>query len=680
MASKSNDKLDALRAKAFDSFGRRDLTGALAACQRYLKQDGRHANIIALLGIIRFEQGFHAAAIDLMRRACQLAPNDVGLRFNYAKMQTDLGQAAEAEPMLRACLTAKPDFDPAANLLGVALLALGRPAEAATSFRAASQLKPNNYEYFANLAVALRQLHALGPSVAALAKACELAPADVALQAELGKAYYTARDPEAALRHFDIATTLDPLNMAARSGAMLTRLRICDWSMIDGDRAFILNTLMRAREGKATGISPYVTTLISNDPSHCMAAARIASGVRVGPVSSSPNLRTPSAAKDRDVINVAYVSADYREHATSYLIAETIELHDRSRVRVFGLSYGPPEQSPMRTRMEAAFDEFVDVADLSPRLIAEKMRSLGIDVAVDLQGFNQYNRMEIFSHRAVPLQAIYLGWPGTSGTNYYDYIIADADVIPDENRQHFSESVVWLPCCYQPNDRMRRISDTVPSRAECGLPETALVFACLNNPFKILPEMFASWMRILDRVPGSVLWLLDDSPFMQANLRREAVARGIASDRIHFAKFVPNPEHLARLTHIDLVLDTLPYNAHTTASDALWMGVPVLTCTGTSFAGRVATSLLRGCGGSELITATLSEYETRAVELANDRERLVAIGRMIKQAARSGSPPFDTLRLARGLEAAYVAMADRQRQGKPPSHLDLRAAADELRR
>lgn len=680
MTAKSREKLAQLRQKAFRSFEDSDLAGSQAACQRYLKQDDCDAHVTALLGIIRFQQGFHGAALDLMQRACRLAPRDVGLMFNHAKMLTELSQPTTAEPLLRTCLSADPKFDPAANTLGIALLAMGRPAEAVATFQATVRMNPRNHEYLANLATALRQMHALEPAIEALARACQLAPNDIELQFELGKAYYEARDFVAALRHYDIATQLDPSHMRARCGEMLTRLRICDWSRFEADRSFILSTLEHGPEQSRVGASPYVTTLISNDPAHCLAAARAVSAAYAQSPKPKNGSRAAGTAKDREIINVAYVSADYREHATSYLIAEAIELHDRNRIKVHGISYGPPEDSTMHWRMAAAFDQFVDVADLSPGQIAEKMRSLGIDVAVDLQGFNQFNRMEIFSHRAASVQAIFLGWPGTSGATYYDYIIADADVIPEKNRRFFSESVVWLPCSYQPNDRQRRIAATVPSRAECGLPADAIVLGCFNNPFKILPEVFAAWMRILTRTPGSVLWLLGGSPLLEDNLRREAEARGIAGERICFAKIVDNSAHLARLVHIDLVLDTLPYNAHTTSSDALWMGVPVLTCTGTSFAGRVATSLLRGCGADVLITDTMGDYESRAVELAGNRAGLRELGAMIQNAARGGCPPFDTPLLTRGLEAAYAAMVERHRQGKQPAHIDLRFAGTERER
>jgi predicted O-linked N-acetylglucosamine transferase (SPINDLY family) len=279
--------------------------------------------------------------------------------------------------------------------------------------------------------------------------------------------------------------------------------------------------------------------------------------------------------------------------------------------------------------------------------------------------------MEIFSYRVAPVQVLYLGWPGTSGAAFYDYVLADPVVLPRENFQYFSENPVWLPHCYQPNDNHRKVASDAPSRSECGLGEAAFVFCCFNNPFKVLPEMFDIWMSLLRQVPGSVLWLLQSDPIGQENLLKEADRRGVDGSRLIFAPRLPNDKHLARLAHADLVLDTLPYNAHTTASDALWQGVPVITCTGRSFAGRVATSLLHNVGLPELATASLAEYEALALRLASDPAAAKAIREKL-DAGRSSAALFATERLARGIEKAYREMIRRVDQGLPPSFLDVR--------
>ena len=297
-------------------------------------------------------------------------------------------------------------------------------------------------------------------------------------------------------------------------------------------------------------------------------------------------------------------------------MAELFERHDRGRFELVGISYGPDNRDEMRIRLSAAFDHFVDVRTKTDSEVAALSRDLGIDIAVDLKGFTEEARTGIFSRRAAPIQVNYLGYPGTMAAPYMDYIVADPILIPPESRQHYAEKIVYLPDSYQVNDRKRRISDKEFTRAELGLPPTGFVFCCFNNNFKITPNTFNGWMRILKQVEGSVLWLLEDNETAANNLRREAEARGVEPARLVFARRMPLPEHLARHRAADLFIDTLPYNAHTTASDALWAGLPVLTRIGESFAGRVAASLLNAVGLPELITATQEQYEAMAVALA----------------------------------------------------------------
>jgi predicted O-linked N-acetylglucosamine transferase (SPINDLY family) len=324
----------------------------------------------------------------------------------------------------------------------------------------------------------------------------------------------------------------------------------------------------------------------------------------------------------------------------------------------------------MRQRLRGAFDQFIDVQGQSDKDVALLARRLGIDIAVDLNGFTTHSRTNIFALRAAPIQVNYLGYIGTMGADYIDYLIADAIVIPADHRQDYAEKVVYLPDCFQPNDTKRPISDRLFTRAELGLPADAFVFCCFNNTYKITPEVFDGWMAILDRVPGSVLWLLETSALAMANLRREAAQRGIAEERLVFAKRTSLPEYLARLRVADLFLDTLPYNAGTTASDALWAGLPVLTQLGETFVGRMAASLLQAIGLPELITTTGQAYRDLAVELATHPEKLQEIRRKLA-ANRLATPLFDTGRYVRHLEAAYEAMYTRHQTGLPPDHIHV---------
>jgi predicted O-linked N-acetylglucosamine transferase (SPINDLY family) len=328
----------------------------------------------------------------------------------------------------------------------------------------------------------------------------------------------------------------------------------------------------------------------------------------------------------------------------------------------------------MRARLRAAFDQFIDVRGRSDREVAGLLRSLGIDIAIDLMGYTQGNRAGVFAERGAPVQVNYLGYPGTMGMAGFDYILADPWVIPHGHEAAYSESVVRLPDMYQVNDRKRAIDARTPSREEAGLPAKGFVFCCFNNSFKIAPAMFALWMRLLGRVEGSVLWLLEDNAAASRNLRIEAQRHGIGSERIVFAPRRPPPEHLARHRLADLFIDTLPYNAHTTASDALWAGLPLLTCAGTTFAGRVAASLLCAAGLPELVTQDLDAYERTAFALATDPGRLAALRTKLAE-NRARAPLFDTDRFRRHIEQAYTTMIRRSRDGLSPEPFDVRPVA-----
>jgi predicted O-linked N-acetylglucosamine transferase (SPINDLY family) len=346
-------------------------------------------------------------------------------------------------------------------------------------------------------------------------------------------------------------------------------------------------------------------------------------------------------------------------------MAGVYENHDRSRFDIRAVSIGPKDSSLMRRRLEGAFESFLDAGGLSDAEVAAKIRSAEIGILVDLNGFTGNSRTNIFAHRAAPIQVNYLGYPGTMGAGYIDYIIADPTVIPSSEQGDFSEKIAYLPNSYQANDSRRSISETALTREECGLPDSGFVFCCFNNNYKITPDVFDVWMRILIKVQGSVLWLFESNAAAATNLKREAERRGVDAERLVFAKRMSLPDHLARHRLADLFLDTLPYNAHTTASDALWAGLPVLTQIGETFAGRVAASLLKAVGLPELITHGSKEYERLAIEIATHPETLTAMKKKLAE-NRLSTPLFDTKLLTRQLEAAYVAMYERYQAGLAP--------------
>jgi predicted O-linked N-acetylglucosamine transferase (SPINDLY family) len=357
-------------------------------------------------------------------------------------------------------------------------------------------------------------------------------------------------------------------------------------------------------------------------------------------------------------------------------MAELFERHDRSRFEIIGVSFGEDDKSKMRKRLVAAFDEFYDVSEKSDEEVATLLHDLQVDIAIDLKGHTQESRPGILAYRPAPIQTSYLGFPGTMGTEFIDYIIADKTVAPFEHQPFYTEKIVHLPDCYQVNDSKRRIAERTPMRQEAGLPETGFVFCCFNNNWKITPDVFGVWMRLLHAVEGSVLWLLGDNESAERNLRKEAQARGIDPARLVFAGRLPLEDHLARHRLADLFLDTLPVNAHTTASDALWAGLPVLTCEGTAFAGRVAASLLNAIGLPELVTHRIEDYEALALRLAKDPCLLEGYRNRLAT-NRLTHPLFDTDRFRRHLEAAYLQLWEIWQRGEQPRSFAVEAEGDD---
>ena len=375
--------------------------------------------------------------------------------------------------------------------------------------------------------------------------------------------------------------------------------------------------------------------------------------------------------KPNKKIRIGYYSADYYEHATSYLIAELIELHDKSKFEIFGFSFGPDQDDKMRKRISKAFDQFIDVNLKSDKEVAQLSRDLKIDIAVDLKGFTQFSRFGIFVERCAPIQVNYLGHPGTLGADCIDYIIADKVLIPQKNQKDYSEKIIYLPHCYQVNDSNKKISDKVFTKKELGLPEDGFVFCCFNQSYKITPYVFDIWTRLLKRIDGSVLWLIKDSDIGVNNLKKEAQKRGVEPDRIIFADKISNAEHLARHRLADLFIDTFPYTAHTTCSDALWSSLPVVTRIGQSFVSRVSASLLTAIGLSELITKKEKEYEELAFKIANNKSLLNEIKKKLNK-NKLIKPLFNTKLFTKNIESAFIIMHERYYLNMPIQNIEIK--------
>jgi predicted O-linked N-acetylglucosamine transferase (SPINDLY family) len=457
-----------------------------------------------------------------------------------------------------------------------------------------------------------------------------------------------------AASDLEALVALEPDFPLGRGLLLNARLHLCDWTDLERQREGIAAALGRG----VPAIHPFGLLLISDSPAAQLECARLH-------IAATHPARAPIYNGERyghDKLRVAYLSSDFYEHATSYLMAGVFEEHDRGQFEIFGISYGSTDGSAIRARIANACTRFIDVRERDDASVARLLRDLEIDIAVDLKGHTGGARTSILAHRPCPVQVNYLGYPGSMGADYIDYLIADETVIPPEQRAFYSERIVYLPDTYQPNDRARPVAPDRVTRRDAGLPEDAFVFCCFNGSQKILPPVFESWMRILSRAENAVLWLLHDNDEAAANLRREAQARFIAPERLIFARHEAQDRHLARLRLADLVLDTLPYGAHTTASDALWAGVPVLTHLGSAFAGRVAASLVKAAGLPELIARSAHDYESMAQAFAAQPARLAAIREKLAR-NRETSPLFDTVRMTRHLEAAYETMWRRHQSG-----------------
>lgn len=591
--------------------------------------------------------------------------SDIATRLKRAEALQQAGNEAGAEALFRENLA--EDSGHAPSIHGMALLAMARENfPAALEFaEIASGFDPLPAAYYSTTATALVRMGRLAEAVVSFDLALERDPQLADNHYLRGTCLWRLGRFEEAADSFDRAIELLPGLVDLHNARIYEMLKACDWTRYDD---LISRATTAVRDGRMA-CDPFTFTALTASPADQLQCSRLWASRHYLP--QAP-LWT-GEAYEHDRIRLAYVSADLHVHAVSHLMAGLFERHDRARFEVSAFSLGPRTKSPIRDRLIAAFDHFVDVRDKDEHQIAELIRSMEIDVLVDLKGYTTDARPGIFTWRAAPLQVNYLGFPGTLGSPYYDYIIGDGHIIPPDHDPYYSEAVARLPETYFPTDQEMAITTRTPTRGEAGLPEDAFVFCAFNKSYKLAPQMFGVWMRLLAAAPGSVLWLTDGGDPVRANLRREAAARGVDPDRLIFAPRAPlREDHLARQRCADLYLDSLPYNGHTTAVDALWAGLPILTCTGPTFVGRVATSLLTALGMSDMITGTLDDYEALALKLVADSAGLAEV-RSRLAANTTTTPLFDTDRFRRHLEAAYIGMHERHRSGAAPQGFDVAA-------
>jgi protein O-GlcNAc transferase len=656
-----------------------------------LQADKKQFDALHMLGVIEGQRGNFAAGIELLDRALRIRPKSPDALVNLGRMQGELEKYTEAAVTYEKALALDRRSPLANSNISIVLRHLKQYDEALAHCDRALVLAPDYADAWNNRGNILFDLDLFDEAMIDYGKAIALQPAlarahlgrgnvlvefrrhteaiaafDRALAANpnLAEAWFgrgialeMLQRHEDAFRSRDKAFVLKPDLKYAAGSRLYSKLQICDWTNLDAEVAQLSAQL---REGKLSSLPFMILPLPLSARDQLQYTASYVRELRSFPQIWNDEIYS------HDRIRIAYASSDLREHPVGHLTAGLFEHHDRSRFEITAISLGPEEDSPVQRRIKAGFDRFIDCRLQNDQAVADLIRNLEIDILVDLNGYTYDSRRGIFARRAAPIQVNYLGYAGTMGADYYQYIIADRTVVPQEHFDFYSEKVVWLPDTFLVTDDRAAPSDHTPARGEFGLPEAGFVFCCFNQSIKLSPAIFDVWMRLLRAVEGSVLWLRDNGAATSTNLRNEAVRRGVSDERLVFAPRVPLlADHLARQRQADLFLDTLNYNAHTTASDALFVGVPVVTRIGEAYAARVGASLDRAIGLPELVTESLEDYEALALKIANEPSLLASLKSKLAR-NRKDFPLFDTARFTRNLEAAYTIMHERYRRGEAP--------------
>lgn len=640
-----------------------DLAGldeGIALVRRALSVDGGQANAYYSLGLLLLRRHDVGGAIDALDRATRLSSGHVDAWFVRGNALHQAGRLDDALRSYERALKLRPEFPEALNNAAVALRALHRHAQALELLGRALALQGGYAQALNNRGLVELDLGRSAEAVASFRAALAAQPRFAEALHNLGIALMQARRPAEARDAFAQLKSIAPEFRHVDGNLLHAKLHCCDWS----GHEQLAASVAAATERGAHADVPMQFLHVSDRAALQLACARLYTTTHYPPTAGMPTPR-PAAR-----LRLGYLSGDLGEHAISYLMTGVFERHDPARFETVAFSWGRRDTGARRARIERAFDRFIDITTMPDHEAVRLIREVGVDVLVDLAGHTHGQRTGILAARAAPVQVNFLGLPATMGASYIDYLIADRFLVPEEHRAHYAEQIVWLPETFQPNDDRRAFTPPADARGAHDLPTDAFVFCCFNNTAKFNPTMFSLWMRLLSEVQGSVLWLLAPRGEAGDNLRREAAARGVDPTRLVFAQRLPYEAYLARYGHADLFLDTLPFNGGTTASDALSAGLPVLTCAGGSFAGRMAGSLLRSLDLGELVATTLDDYLERARALAADPARLAAL-RARLAACRDSHPVFDTARYCRHLESAYLAMHEHRLAGLAPAPISV---------
>ena len=620
-----------------------------------LKPD--HVDAFYNMGNVLQRLGKLQEAEEAYINALSLKPNYAEAYYSMGNTLIGQGRLEEAIEAFKKTLTLKPTFAEAYNNLGVIFINQGELEEAMKNCAKTLELKPNYAEAHNNMGGALQKLGRLDDAIKAFNKAILLKPNYVEPYFNIGIILKNQNKLQEAVEMHTKALLHNPDYANARSERLNLQAKICDWKAVEEDRSLLLDFGIAG-----DAISPFSVLALEDAPErHRLRSEKYAR--EHFPVKSTKQFERPSRMPKR--LRIGYFSADFHNFPGMHLMVRMLERHDRSKFEIYAFSYGQEINDKMRSRLVSAVDYFIDIQSMSTDAVHKCVEEKKIDIAIHRNGYTKNSRTGLFSSRLAPVQINYLGYPGTLGADFIDYIVADPIVIPEDKRQHYSEQIMYLPHTYQPNDNTRTVSQKVQTREDMGLPSDGFVFCCFNNNYKISPKEFDIWMRLMGKVEGSVLWLLKSNKWTEHNLKREAEARGLSADRVIFAERVENSEHLARHRLADLFLDTFNYNAHTTASDALWAGLPVVTKLGKGFAARVAGSLLSAVGLPELITHDEEAYEALILKLATQPKKLDTIKKKL-EVNRLSQPLFNTEQYTKHLENGYLQAYQRYFNGKEP--------------
>ena len=684
---------------AANHFQNGQINEAKEICFEILKTEPNNFNVLHLLGVIAFQTKNYLKSVEIITKAIEINPNNAEVYNFRGIVLVHLNKLEEAIQNWSKAIQIDPNYAKAYNNRGNALIKLKKTDLALKDFEMAIEIKPNYAEAYNNKSIVLKDLNRLDSALESSNKAIEI-------NARYSEAYNTKgvilrklNQFKEALKNYDKAIEFNPNFAKAYINRgnilLLNETKQIDLALESFTKALKISPKLDFLFGKYIHIKSWLSNWNFIDEEIDSLKNKIINGERTAtpfPVLSlldSPDLQKKNATKfveneflltnnlgpilkkvPNKKIRIGYFSADFHNHPMSFLLAHLFEVHDRSKFEIFGFSLENRKNDEMKKRVSKAFDKFIDVSLKSDVEIAKISREYSVDIAIDLMGFTRGNKFQIFAEKCAPIQVSYLGYPGTTGSNFIDYIIADKTLISKESQKHYSEKIIYLSNTYQVNDSTKKISEKVFTREELGLPKDGFVFCCYNKNYKILPNVFDIWMRLLKKVKGSVLWLFVEDSSAVENLKKETIKRNVDENRIIFAKRMPLADHLARHRIADLFIDTFPYTAHTTCSDSLWAGLPVLTRVGESFVSRVSASLLTAIDLPELITHTEKEYEDLAIELANNRNKLEEIKSKLEKNKLTKSL-FNTKLFAKNIESAYTTMYERYLKDSPIENIEI---------